>query len=270
MLEPWAWQHKKWKKRPYWYLAERVHLQNAHRVLATSSLEAKNLTSFVGEEDIETIPLALTEDVAPEYERARQTLGWDSEDTVLLYLSRVHPKKGLHLLLEGMASGEPTYENVRIVVVGDGPDEYVERVQDLADRNRGQLPPIEWEGGVWGDRKWAYMQGADLFCLPTHSENFGLVVLEACQVGTPVLTTTGTPWTVLTEWNSGFLVEPTVPALQSAIQEYITSWTWTKEDRRRLARRTRARFDMSVVGPQYKNVYEKVIDENKACMPVNE
>ena len=43
-------------------------------------------------------------------------------------------------------------------------------------------------GAVWGEERWKYFQGADLFCLPTHSENFGLAVLEACQVGTPALT----------------------------------------------------------------------------------
>ncbi len=265
MLEPWAWGHKTWKKRPYWHLVERFHLQRADRVLATSQLEAENLAAFVGSKHIETIPLALTEDVKPDYEHARQSIGWSPDEIVLLYLSRIHPKKGLHLLLEAlMWCSETAREQVRVVVVGNGPDEYVERLHDIAHDNRHQLPPIDWEGGVWGDRKWTYMQGADLFCLPTHSENFGLVVLEACQVGTPVLTTTGTPWGLLEDWDSGLVVEPDASALQSAIQEYLMHWTWTGDDRRRLARRTRERFDMSVVGPQYERIYDHMLEDKRA------
>jgi glycosyltransferase involved in cell wall biosynthesis len=260
MLEPWAWQHKKWKKRPYWYLIERVHLQRAHRVLATSALEANNLAGFVEDVAIKTIPLALTQDVAPDYEEARRTLNWGSDETILLYLSRIHPKKGLHLLLEALATGDANYEDVRMVIVGDGPDSYVNRLRRFADDNQCRLPTIEWEGSVWGDRKWRYMQGADLFCLPTRSENFGLVVLEACQVGTPVLTTTGTPWSILEDWSSGFAVTPDVASLQSAVREYLDHWSWTDGDRNALAEKTRKRFDINVVGAQYLTLYQTILN----------
>jgi glycosyltransferase involved in cell wall biosynthesis len=260
MLEPWAWEHKRWKKWPYWHLVERFHLKGAGRVLATSRLEAENLADFVGAERIDTIPLALTEEVGPDYDRARHELGWTPEETILLYLSRIHQKKGLHLLLDALKTcslvdGEAT----RLVVVGDGPDEYVEQLRTFVEDHRQQLPPVDWEGGVWGCKKWKYMQGADLFCLPTHSENFGLVVLEACQVGTPVLTTTGTPWRMLEDWGSGLVVHPNVGALQGALTRYLSDWTWTKTDRDRLAKKTRERFDMSVVGQQYTALYEELL-----------
>ena len=64
----------------------------------------------------------------------------------------------------------------------------------FAERTPPHCRRIEWKGAVWGEARWPYFQGADLFCLPTHSENFGLAILDACQVGTPALTTTETPW----------------------------------------------------------------------------
>ena len=124
-----------------------------------------------------------------------------------------------------------------------------------------QLPPISWEGAVWGDEKWTYLQGADLFCLPTHSENFGLVVLEACQVGTPVLTTTGTPWQLLEDWESGLIAEPNHESVLEALERYVASFTWSDADRERLARRTRERFALSTIGPQFIDLYEQVADE---------
>ncbi|MCS4149366.1 glycosyltransferase involved in cell wall biosynthesis [Salinibacter ruber] len=262
MLEPWAWAHKKWKKWPYYLLVERRHLQGAGRVLATSDLEAQNLAEFVPADQVHTIPLALTEDVGPNCAAARAQRGWPSDETVLVYLSRLHEKKGMHELLKGVAAlpAEQT-ESLRLVVVGDGPSEYRERLRRIEDEHNEQLPRIDWEGAVWGEEKWTYLQGADLFCLPTHSENFGLVVLEACQVGTPVLTTPGTPWQFLEDWNSGLIAEPDPESLRSALDTYLSSFGWTTEDRHRLAGRTRDRFGLSTVGPQYVDLYQTVVQE---------
>lgn len=265
MLEPWAWSHKKWKKWPYYHLLERWHLRGADRVLATSDLEAQNLSDFVSPSSIATIPLALPEDAAPNYEAARIQRSWPDEETVLVYLSRLHQKKGMHLLLEGLAEvPDPLTESVRLVVVGDGPADYKKRLRSIEESNRDRLPPIDWEGAVWGDEKWTYLQGADLFCLPTHSENFGLVVLEACQVGTPVLTTTGTPWRFLEDWNSGLITEPNTDSLETALQRYLTSFSWSQTQRTELAERTRKRFSLESVGRQYLDMYTTVIEETSA------
>lgn len=263
MLEPWAWKHKKWKKWPYYQLVERSHLHGADRVLATSALEAQNLADFVPAEQVQTIPLALTEDVEPNYEAARNQRGWASDERVLVYLSRLHEKKGMHMLLESLAAlpAEQT-GSLRLVVVGDGPEAYRDRLQTIEQTHAAQLPPIDWEGAVWGDEKWTYLQGADLFCLPTHSENFGIVILEACQVGTPVLTTTGTPWHFLEEWGSGLVVDPTPPALQSALQRYVTSFSWSGDARQQLAARTREHFSLRTVGQQYVELYERLALKN--------
>ena len=259
MLEPWAWAHKKWKKWPYYHLVERFHLQGAERVLATSALEAEHLAAFVPEEQICTIPLAVMEDAGPCYESARQERGWKTDETVLVYLSRLHEKKGMHVLLKSLAAlPSSRTHNLRLVVVGDGPPEYRDRLRRIEREHTKDLPPVDWMGGVWGEERWSYLQGADLFCLPTHSENFGLVVLEACQVGTPVLTTTGTPWGFLEEWDSGVIAEAEVSSVRAALERYLSSFSWTDTDRRQLAERTRDRFGLNTVGPQYAELYRRV------------
>ncbi|MEP6671914.1 MAG: glycosyltransferase, partial [Chthoniobacter sp.] len=184
MLEPWAWRHKWWKKWPYFHLVEKAHLTRARALLATADPEARRLEKFVLRQRIETLPLGLTGQAQPDYEAARQRLSWKPEEHVLLFLSRIHVKKGLDLLLEALATTSLP-KDVRLVIVGDGEPSYVRSLQHFAREHAATLPPIEWAGAVWSDARWPYFQGADLFCLPTHSENFGLAVLEACQVGTP-------------------------------------------------------------------------------------
>ena len=254
-----AWNHKKWKKRPYFYGVERFHLNGADSVFATSDLEAQNLNAFVANTtQVRTIPLALPNDVRPDYSAARDQLEWEAGETVLLYLSRIHEKKGMHLLLDAL-TGISTHDRVRLVVVGDGPEKYVQRLKDFEAKISEQLPQIDWEGAIWGDEKWRYLQGADLFCLPTQSENFGLVVLEAAQVGTPILTTTSTPWRFLESWGAGLIVEPTMEAVRDGLIRFFGNPEWSFDERRAFADRIRGRFSLSTVGEQYVEAYQTVI-----------
>lgn len=261
MLEPWAWQHKHYKKRPYFHLIERYHINGAGLVLTTSTQEADNLKDFDLQARVEMIPLPIAEQRTPDYAAAREELGWRDDTRVLLYLSRVHPKKGLHLLLEALTQLSADLQSMlRLVVVGDGPRRYVERLRRYAAAHAAQLPAIDWEGAVWGDRKWRFLQGADLFCLPTFSENFGIVVLEALQVGTPVLTTHATPWQFVDAWNAGMVVAPDVDALATALR------TWdgdrgSARGRHVLAARAHDTFDIDVLGERYADAYHSVVSQ---------
>src|SRR5207249_1137428 len=125
--------------------------------------------------------------------------------------------------------------SARLVVVGDGSDNYVQNLRRLAEEELGGVLPITWVGGVWDHRKWTYLQAADLMCLPSHSENFGLVILEALQVGTPVVTTDQTPWSELPGWGGGWIVRPGVEPLTEALAEFFSQPRWTAEQRTRLA-----------------------------------
>jgi len=200
MLEPWAWKHKRWKKWPYFLLFERNHLLRAASLLATSDMEAGNLRRFFPRARCSVIPLGLPDSHLPDHAGARQSLGWQPNEKILLFLSRIHPKKGLDLLLNSLADlDRQSHPGIRLVVVGGGDAVYVSRLRALADERKSKLPRIDWLGEIWGKEKWSYLQGADLFCLTSFSENFGLAVLEALQVGTRVLTTNTVPWQFLSD-----------------------------------------------------------------------
>jgi glycosyltransferase involved in cell wall biosynthesis len=259
MLEPWAWRHKRWKKWPWYQLFERRHLSGAAALLATSEIEARSLELLFPSRECRTLPLGLTSDCQPSHAGARRRLGWSDSEIVLLFLSRIHPKKGLDALLRALAGMEPEPSSkIRLAIVGDGDPGYVSELRSLADRESARLPRIDWVGEVSGDGKWPYFQGADLFCLPSHSENFGLAVLEALQVGTRVITTDQTPWHKIPSWGAGMIIRPEEGMLRSALREFLSNPEWTNDQRARLASTIHREFSWDAVGPAYLHFYESI------------
>ena len=272
MLEPWAWRQKRWKKWPYFHLVEKRWIGRAACMLATAKPEADRLAKFFPRNRIESLPLGLTADKRPDYAAARAKLGWNADETVLLFLSRIHEKKGLDLLLDALAergADTPVRRTVmqtgvsasrtRLVIVGpEEQPEYAARCHDFIAQNAARLPRTDWIGAVWGEERWPYFQGADLFCLPTHSENFGLAVLEACQVGTPALTTTGTPWADTLGDGRGFIARPEVADIRAQLTRFFSQPRRTDADRAALAEWAWEKFDWAKLAPRYAALYESL------------
>jgi glycosyltransferase involved in cell wall biosynthesis len=106
----------------------------------------------------------------------------------LLFLSHIHPKKGCDLLIRVLAAAAA--ENKELHLVMAGPDSVVwkSRLVRIAE-DIGVANQIHWPGMLRGDQKWGAFRAAEAFVLPSHQENFGLVVAEAIACGKPVLTT---------------------------------------------------------------------------------
>ena len=257
MLEPWALRHKWWKKWPYFWLIERRHLRRANCLLATATPEENRLRKMLPGTTVRTIPLGFTGVVEPDYEGARTRLGWKRSETVILFLSRLHEKKGLDLLLQALArTGVPA--ECRLVIVGGGDASYVRAMKALAQTLA--LPTVDWVGEIWGEDRWRYFQGADLFCLPSHSENFGLVVLEASQVGTPSLTTSTTPWGDWLSPDRGIVADPTIESIQQGLHRYFTTKEQYTQSRHSLAAWARSEFSWAALVPQYIELYRSLAE----------
>lgn len=249
MLEPWALRHRGWKKWPYFHLLERPSLSSAAGLLATSPLEARSLARWFASAQIHTLPLGVESTPGPNHAAARRQLGWNDHTPVVLFLSRLHEKKGLHLLVRAWKS-IPNRPNARLVIVGEGASDYVEplKLESAPD------PSIEWVGPRWGADKWPYLQGADLYCLPSYSENFGLAVLEALLVGTPVLTTAHTPWAELGSGLPVRLTATSVPELTRALAEFFRTPVFG--DRAETHRQVVRRYGWSSLATEYRRLYQ--------------
>jgi glycosyltransferase involved in cell wall biosynthesis len=200
MLEPWSLRTKRLKKSLAAWLYQRSDLSRATALQATVLSEAGHFRAFGLRTPIAVIPYSM---VMPKLRGLRPKLAGGCRR--LLFLSRVHPKKGVLELVRAAAAQRRQLEAGGWVLTIAGPDEggHLKVVQSEVQRlGLGAL--VEFHAAVEGAKKWALYRSADLFVLPTYSENFGLVVAEALACGTPVLTTQGAPWQGLVQHRCGW------------------------------------------------------------------
>jgi len=233
MLEDWAWRHRLWKKWPYYWLVERHHLHRCDLIHTTSEEESLRLSYFAPKTHIHCLPLGMVDSATPNYARSREELAYAPDEKVIVYLSRIHPKKGLDMLLQSAQKLSQHFANskVRLVIIGDGEPAYLEKCKMIARSLDATSWRVDWLGSIWNEHKWRYLQAADLMCLPTHSENFGYVVPESLLVGTPVLTTTGTPWKDYNARSELYICEPEPISIEQALEAFLNAPVPTDDER---------------------------------------
>jgi len=261
MLEDWAFRHRGWKKRPYFHLVERPSIARADVILATSETETGPLLRWFPSEKVRVLPLGGHPPASlPPHAETRVRLGLSPDDYVVLFLSRCHEKKGLHLLVEALPQvARGAARPIHLVVVGDGDAAYVEPLRQTTAAWSGLLR-CTWTGAVWGDEKWNYLSAADLLCLPSYSENFGLAVLEALFAGTPVLTTYTTPWPALRGSLPFSFTNPSATELAAALRAQIAAPRATDTDRAATRHEAVSTFNWSTLAPRYVELYSELAD----------
>ena len=192
MLEPWSLCAKKWKKKIALWLYQRQDLSQASMLHATAVSEAEQFRKLGLRQPIAVIangvnlPRELPEKKLREDGRSRA-----------LFISRIHPKKGLVELIEAWALLKPN--NWVLEIVGTNADDY-QRIIERTVFDRGIADMVIFSGPLDDEKKWEAYRRADLFVLPTYSENFGIVIAEALFAEVPVITTKGAPWQDLLGW----------------------------------------------------------------------
>lgn len=212
MVSPWSLAHGGLKKQVAWAAFQRRDLSAATAFHATGEQEAEDLRRLGLQQPIAVIPngIELPQEMPPRRTNpARRTC---------LFLSRIHPKKGLPNLLHAWKKSMSKQQCWRLLLVG--PDE---------NQHRGELASlvqsldlqseVEFMDAASDSRKWELYRQADLFVLPSFSENFGIVIAEALAAGVPVITTTATPWQSLDNEKLGWWVEPEIDAIATALSD---------------------------------------------------
>lgn len=211
MLEPWIMNRHPLKKKIAMWLYQRKDIEKAAYLHATCEMEKENIRKLGFKNPMVVIPNGI------EISHAKQKPEW-KEVRNILFMSRVHPKKGIELLIEAIAGIQN--KQLKLIVAGEGDESYVEELKQLC-KEKNVSEQIEFAGGVYGEEKWELYHASDLFVLPTYSENFGIVVAEALATGLPVITTTGTPWQELVTEKCGWWIDLAVENLQKAITEAL-------------------------------------------------
>ncbi len=170
----------------------------------------------------------------------------------LLFLSRIHPKKGCDLLIEAFAKTAAA-RNTDVDLVIAGPDQVglVAKLRTLA-AELGVANRIHWPGMLRGDQKWGAFRKADAFILPSHQENFGMVIAEAMACGTPVLTTDKVnTWREVQDSGAGLIAKDDLDGITQLLEQFLAL---SSEEKQAMGQRARQgfldKFDIGAMGPQ--------------------
>ena len=181
----------------------------------------------------------------------------------LLFLGRIHPVKGIDRLLHAWQPLQDRHHDWRLVIAGRGESPHEREVRELAAALR--LQRLEFVGARYGiDKSRAYLE-ADLFVLPTHSENFGMTVAEALAHGCPAVVSRGAPWSGLEIEGCGWWVDHEVPELTAALDAAMSSPEGQLVDMGRKGRAWMERdFGWDSVAQRMETAYRWVLDGGEA------
>jgi glycosyltransferase involved in cell wall biosynthesis len=247
MLEPWIMAHNPWRKKIALFLYQRKAIQRAAHIHATAQMEADNIRALGFSNPVTIIPNGIN---LSEIKKSKTVYGTKK----MVFLSRIHPKKGIELLLEAWRNSNT--EGWMLEIAGNGESSYITRLSESAK----DLKNVRFVGAQYGEAKWDFLRSADVMVLPTYSENFGIAVAEALVVGVPVITTYGTPWEDLETETCGWWIELSVTNLETTLLKVFQTPARELEIMGRNGRKLiAAKYDIKAVAYNTIALYQKIL-----------
>ena len=253
MLEPWIIKRHYWtRKLPALLLYQKSVIKSADCLQATADSEKENLLKLGYNLNIKVVKLGI------DAESIAMKTSW-KKSKQLLFLSRVHVKKGINYLIEAVDILREDLQGYKILVAGEGDADYVASLkQQIVDKGLQDI--IQLIGGVYGDKKWELFQTSDFFVLPTNSENFGLAIAESLASGTPVITTVGTPWNDLNSSNSGAWIEIGTQPLVDTLRRFLSLSDEELEAMGKNGRKLiETKYSAKVMAEEMMEVYQSIV-----------
>jgi glycosyltransferase involved in cell wall biosynthesis len=259
MMDPWFRRQSPLKhlaKQAFWTFCEGRLLAGARAVLFTTEEERRLARGqFFGWQYREAVvgygtaaPPPPSPKQVDAFRAAAPALG---ERPFLLFLSRIHPKKGCDMLVEAFAQVAAKAPSLDLLIAGPDQVGLMAKLQAQAQR-LGVADRIHWTGPLYGEAKWGAMRSAQAFILPSHQENFGIVVAEALACGTPVLITDKVNiWQEVHEGGAGLVAADTLAGTERLLQDWLTLTAEARATMRGAAKATFvANFDVTRTAPR--------------------
>ncbi|AFY43933.1 glycosyltransferase [Nostoc sp. PCC 7107] len=267
-LSSWALTQSKLKKQVYSLLIERHNLNHAAAIHCASTEEAKDVRKFGI--DTRTVILPLGVEKFPKFPQAKTRLrsvyGIPEQTPVILFLSRLRYNKRPDLLIKALSHIANLKGDFHLILAGDGEPNYVNYLQQLVT-SLNLSNCVTFAGFVANEQKNLLLQGADLFVLPSLSENFSIAAAEAMAAGLPVIVSSEVQIApdIITA-NTGLVVEGEIEPLIKAILRLLDSPTFRQvlgENGRRLAIQN---YSWDSIALSLANVYEALIRDNATTL----
>jgi len=247
MLDPWFRRHhplKHLKKWLYWPWAEYRVLRDAHAVLFTAEEERLRARESFWLYRVRESVVNFGTATPPQDDGSLRAAFLAAHPALrgrrlLLFLGRIHPKKGCDLLVEAFARVARTAPDLHLVMAGPDGAGWVPGLQARAEA-LGVGDRISWPGMLRDGMKWGAFHASEAFVLPSHQENFGIAVAEALGCGVPALVSTQVNiWRELVRNGAGLSALDTVDGTESMLRRWLAM---TPAERERMRARAHAAF----------------------------
>ena len=225
-LSKWAFESGSRLKPLFWKFLQMPALESVACFHATAEAEYEDIRRHGFRQPIAIIPNGV--DLPPPCRMLNPNV------KTLLFLSRIHPKKGIANLLHAWVVVQGLFPNWQLQIAGPDDGGYLKKMQTLASQLK--LDRIEFTGEQTGANKWAAFARADLFVLPTHSENFGVCVAEALAAAVPTIVSKGAPWGQILVKRAGWWPEIGIDPLVECLKDAMSR---SPEDLQRMGERGR-------------------------------
>lgn len=248
MLEPWILAHNPWKKKIGLFLYQSKAIRRADHIHVTALMEKETIRNLGYKNELTIIHNGID---LREIKKKKEFYG----SKKVIFLSRIHPKKGIELLLEAWRATNT--QGWSLEIAGNGDANYIK----ILTQSANDISNVHFVGAKYGEEKWDFLRSADIMVLPTHSENFGIVVAEALAIGVPVITTKGTPWEDLNIHNCGWWIDLSVSSLSSTLKTVFSKDTLElKELGGNGMKLIEDKYNINKIGIDIKKLYEKILN----------
>ncbi len=241
MLEPWALSHKPWKKQTYYRWIERpLVLRGASVIQALNESEAQNIRALRLRPPVVVVPNGIDRQDAVEVDDSDREAFLNRfpqvrDKTVILFLHRIDPKKGLDLLAKAFGSISRQFPNTHLVVAGPDNVGFTETARGYFKGAGVDDSAFTFTGMLEGSLKRSALAAATVFVLPSYSEGFSMAVLEAMAAALPCVVTTGCNFPEAGEAGAANVVPAEAEPLAQALAELLAN----PETAREMGRRAR-------------------------------
>lgn len=263
MLDPHSMGRKAWKKRLYGRLFEFPALRQASGLIFTHAEEERLARETCG--PLPTgyvVPLGTSEPPAESRSELASRFLHQFPATArgprVVFLSRLHEKKGLDLLLPAFQRVLEKHSSSQLVLVGPGEADYVQQLRSRASSLRIS-ENTHFIGSLHGPQKWAALAAADVYVLPSYQENFAIALVEALRVGTPVVCSQRVNiWSDLAEARAATICELTVESVADSIVRLLDDRGGAEEQGTRGTSFAAENYTWGKSGHRVVEVYESV------------
>ncbi|NET86035.1 MAG: glycosyltransferase [Moorea sp. SIO1F2] len=261
MLDPWALSYKGWKKRIYYNLLEKPALQNASALQMLASTEAEQIKPLKLKTPVTIAPNGIHRqdfEQLPNPELFYQQFPATRNKTLILFLGRIDPKKGLDLLATAFGKIHSKFSDTHLILAGPDNIGFLPTAKDYF-ANAGCLDAVTFTGMLTGSLKYAALAAASIYVAPSYSEGFSMSVLEGMASGLPCVITTGCNFPEAATAKVAHVVDIDAEAIANALSQCLQFPQQAKEMGTRARQLIFEQYTWDSIAKKLIQVYKSII-----------